>query len=103
MDPNIARLLAAFFATIIATFAGQNYTMDGKDIETYVNTLQQQNHTIDTWPDFSTFFYNFTTTFKTQNPTINIETFNNTFSKTIIEGESQDLADDLKCVRFPIY
>jgi flagellar biosynthesis regulator FlbT len=30
--------LAVFLATFIATFADQNYTMEGQDIETYVNS-----------------------------------------------------------------
>jgi hypothetical protein len=99
---DLSAALAVYLATFIATFRGQNYKFDGQDIETYVKTFSEQNQTIVTWRDYSTFRKDFTDTFKKQNPTITEQDIK-AFTAAYVAGEFRDQADDLKCVHFTIY
>jgi hypothetical protein len=107
MKPN-ARL-AIFYATFIATFLGHNYTMDKQDIETYIETSPEQNHTIVTSQDYDNFRNTFIATFKKQNPTITMQEtkafvnkYNAAYNETVYTGEFRDQANYMKLVHFSI-
>jgi predicted SnoaL-like aldol condensation-catalyzing enzyme len=100
VDPNTK--LAIFYEAFITTFAGQNHTMNGRDIEAYVAAYKEQNPTVQ---DIKTIIETFLKPFLKQNPTItsqDIDAFGDTFNANIRSGEFQDQADDPKCVIFNI-